>query len=113
MKLTIEEIHKFMARVRGKKIRWYSWNNKDTFTPDGSYSNDGSFTGVNSRGNAYSYFMVEGLAEGSWSLVDGEEDKCAEEKLASKPKTIRCECGKEKHNFATHSDWCPKFEKWS
>lgn len=22
--------------------------------------------------------------------------------------TISCECGKEKHNFFKHSDWCPK-----
>ena len=21
-----------------------------------------------------------------------------------------CECGKDKHNFAKHSDWCPKYE---
>lgn len=25
-----------------------------------------------------------------------------------KPK--ECECGKEKHGFSTHSDWCPKYD---
>ena len=26
------------------------------------------------------------------------------------PKSIECECGKEKHGFASHSGWCPKKE---
>lgn len=25
------------------------------------------------------------------------------------PKTIVCECGKETHDFAEHSNWCPKY----
>jgi len=25
--------------------------------------------------------------------------------------TIKCECGKDKHGFASHSDWCKKYEK--
>lgn len=37
-----------------------------------------------------------------------EFDRLVEEGGIDKEKV--CECGKDKHGFANHSDWCPKYE---
>ena len=33
------------------------------------------------------------------------------EHLLDKVYGPKCECGKDKHNFTSHSDWCPKGKK--
>ena len=111
MRLTQEEAQKFIDSVKGKKIIWNGWISHSWFTPNGIYNDRGDFDGHDHLGRYRKYSMCLGIAKGNWSFVE-EKDRCEEVK-ATKPKTVRCECGKEKHNFASHSDWCPKFERWT
>ena len=43
-----------------------------------------------------------------WIYIDTKEDDLTEIDSESIVSKIDCECGKEKHGFASHSRWCPK-----
>lgn len=39
------------------------------------------------------------------------KDDLDDEKKADAPKPKKCTCGKDKHGFASHSNWCDKYEE--
>lgn len=109
--MTKNEIKEFVEKVRGEKIKGNnpSWNDH-YFIPNGGFSGKSSghveFYGtLYFRENDsviekdYANYVNEGLTVSKdgrcWIFLDFKDRKI-------------CECGMEKHGFASHSDWCPK-----
>lgn len=46
----------------------------------------------------------------AWAAIMNEDQTWILERSEGKEekKDVECECGKEKHGFASHSTWCPK-----
>jgi len=112
--MTEQEAREFVDKVKGKKIRASIWEAGSYFIPDGNISDqfhDIAFFGTLYCSDGLVGYTTMGIGKGfedyggsCWSFYNEEDEPLIK-------KTKICECGKEKHGFANHSDWCPLYQR--
>jgi len=115
-----KQAEEFFNKVKGKEIRWVHAHGKS----------EARFTPIKLIQEPTGFFM-EGDTGAGWYVVNGfnkipnngywertvdvvEENQYIGCDYAFTPDDIpgnKCECGKDKHGFASHSDWCNKYER--
>lgn len=84
----------------GQKVR-FKWLEK---TLEGTI-----ISGFMSQQSYFWSIMSNGCTYYGIHEIDITPIKEDETQLINICKVSVCECGKDKHNFTTHSDWCPKY----